>query len=308
MKLFRYLLPLFAGTLFFCGSASVKSATVPVGSSSLIGALDYSDTFTGTDYLGLPDRKTDGSFPLSGVDYPANGVPGEGLAVENNYGNPAQSWANLKFSLAQDGTTLNGFSTYPGGSGSGSATGITQSGGYMDEFGIGYGLRNRFVVQYDAVLTHDRVGFSIGPDRDVSVITSNNLFVFIRPAGTPYQELTLANLPTIGGETTTGLSSGLGQADVNTWHNFAALFDVDAKTIEVFVDQTSRGTIDLNTIAGGAYLPLLSNQNVNFSWADGNDGRFWTDNFQVGAPVPEPGTMTLVIGAAIGLCVYFRKK
>src|SRR5687767_7067317 len=57
---------------------------VPVGQSSLIGQLDYSDTFTATDLGGPADR------PFGGV------APQGGYMVENTYGNPAQQFTQAR--------------------------------------------------------------------------------------------------------------------------------------------------------------------------------------------------------------------
>jgi hypothetical protein len=85
------------------------------------------------------------------------------------------------------------------------------------------------------------------------------------------------------------------------------VFDVTAKTIELFIDESSIGTIDLNTFAGGAYVPFLTNDNVGISWSDLGDGRFWMGNFQVGA-VPEPSTLTLLGVECVGLIAFLRKR
>lgn len=74
-------------------------------------------------------------------------------------------------------------------------------------------------------------------------------------------------------------------------------------TIEVFVNETSRGVIDLNTIGGGAYDNILNNGFVGIGGA--GDDRLWSDNFQVGAPVPEPSASVL---AALAGALLLRRK
>jgi hypothetical protein len=66
--------------VFSIGPAT-QAAGVAVGSSTLIGTLDYSDTFTGTDAGGRPSR------PF----VPAVQPP-EAYIVENSYGKPSISF------------------------------------------------------------------------------------------------------------------------------------------------------------------------------------------------------------------------
>ncbi|MBN2024860.1 MAG: PEP-CTERM sorting domain-containing protein [Pirellulales bacterium] len=310
----------FARLLFFIGAAvlavsfglSAQAGGVSVGSSSLIGALDYSDTFTGTDFGGLPDRDAAGGWPLSAVDYPSpgNGVFGEGLAVESTYGNPARSWVDGAWSIARDGTALNGESIYPGDSGAGSATGMTQTGPWGSDWGIGYGLRDRFVLQFDAVQVRDRVDLTFGSAVD-SIWGADNVTVFVRSTDNPlgYAQITLFN-PTIG-EVNTGLTSG---TLAGQWYNYAVLVDIPERTVEVFVDEVSRGVIDIDAM-GDAFAALtLSNAavNVGFYGYTGENtprsDRFWTDNFQVGSAIPEPGTAAMLLGGLVGLMGILRKR
>ena len=112
---------------------------VTVGSSGLIAELDLSDTFTGTDDGGLAGR-------------PYVAAP-QAAVVEDTHGNVGRSWTT-SFSFAQDPSAggagfVNGTPAYPGDANSGSATGFTQTGNPVD-YGVPFGLRNRFVVQFDA--------------------------------------------------------------------------------------------------------------------------------------------------------------
>ncbi|MBN1909435.1 MAG: PEP-CTERM sorting domain-containing protein [Pirellulales bacterium] len=265
--------------------ASAATAGVTVGLSSLIKVLDYSDTFTSYDNGGLEDRDGIGGFNLGSVDYPADGTLGEGLALENTYGKPAQSWSDWKWSLNQDSTALDGATVYPGGSGSGSDTGMTQSGGagVFTDWGIQYDLRDRFVVQFDATQTQDRVDIGIGDVVD-DIWDASNLFVFFRVAyHISYPEIGLFSAGV--GEVNTGLSSPIIYAE--EWHNYAALFDIPERTIEVFVDETSIGVIDLDTVGDGAFTGVaMSNNVVNVGYSNFSSAgdRFWSDNFQVGSP------------------------
>ncbi|MBN2024859.1 MAG: PEP-CTERM sorting domain-containing protein [Pirellulales bacterium] len=260
---------------------------VPVGSSSLIKILDYSDTFTGTDFGGLPDRDAVGGWPLSTVDYPENGVPGEGLAVENCYGHPTQLWPDVAWSIARDETALPGATPWYGGSSAGSDTGMTQTGGYYYDWGMSYGLRDRFVIQYDGVQTTDRVDIGFGDKitHPIWAEANNNITIFFRMAyhGT-YPDIGIYNNQI--GEFNTGLTTGIPYA--GDWYNYAALVDISARTIEVFVNEVSCGTIYIDQIVNPdtSEYPFagmtLYNDVVTLGYY--GDDRFWSDNFQIGSP------------------------
>ena len=272
---------------------AAHAAGVSVGSSTLIAALQYSDSFTIGAGATVPARTGYGAqtFPLpAGVD-----------AVENTYGNPAAAWGNLPFSIATDASNFpTGGSPYPGGSGAGSATGFTQRGGGGD-WSIPYDLSNDFVIQFDYVQQTDRVDISIGTTGS-NIFGAGNLNIFIRTTAHPlFPEIGIFN-PGVG-EFNTGLTSGIGSA--NQWNNYALRVNIPAQTLEVFTNETSRGVINLATLNGGAYAPFLSNDFVGIGGA-GND-RQWSDNFQVGAPVPEPTSFALAGLAAGGLRRRRRK-
>ena len=272
---------------------AAHAAGVSVGSSTLIAALQYSDSFTIGAGATVPARTGYGAqtFPLpAGVD-----------AVENTYGNPAAAWGNLPFSIATDASNFpTGGSPYPGGSGAGSATGFTQRGGGGD-WSIPYDLSNDFVIQFDYVQQTDRVDISIGTTGS-NIFGAGNLNIFIRTTADPlFPEIGIFNLGV--GEFNTGLTSGIGSA--NQWNNYALRVNIPAQTLEVFTNETSRGVINLATLNGGAYAPFLSNDFVGIGGA-GND-RQWSDNFQVGVPVPEPTSFALAGLAAAGLLRRRRK-
>jgi len=272
----------FCSILLLAGMASIAQAGgVPVGSSTLIEVLDYSDSFTETDQDGLPDRDGLGGFPLSTVDYPVNGTPGEGLAVENCYGNPQQYWADGMWSIAKDSTVNPGNSGYYGGSGAGSESGMTQTGGSWADWGIPYGLRNRFVLQYDAIQVPERVDLIFGGVRDW-MWDPTNIAIFIRPTGHANPEIGIINPGEGAVEINTGFTSGIDY--VGDWHNYAILVDMTVRTVEVFIDEVSRGVIDIDTVGGGALDGVtLSNEYVNVgAWFE--QDRYWTDNFQIGSP------------------------
>ena len=110
--------------LICTGSAS--AAGIAIGQSGLIGTLDYSDTFTGTDDGGRPNRP-----------YIPAVQPASAYLVENTYGKPQVSFdigAGFSFAADRTGTPglVNGSPAYPLGlapnaSGAGSATGFTQT-------------------------------------------------------------------------------------------------------------------------------------------------------------------------------------
>lgn len=253
------------GTLLRIGvPAQAENTGVAVGSSDLIADLDYSDTFTGTDAGGIAGRSW-GTYP----------VPIEGLAVEDCYGNPQAQWTEAAWSINADDSALPGATLWPGGSGAGSATGMTQTGGGSSDWSIAYGLRNDFVVQVDAVQSKDRIDIWISAGD--SFFDGQALAVFFRGsdyAGT-WGDIGIYH----NGEFDSGLTS---IAPIGEWHNFAVHFMLDEMKLEIFTDETSLGVVDLTQI-----LPDtdISNARVGYGWGSGGDDRMWTDNFQVGARV-----------------------
>ena len=226
--------------------------------------------------------------PIAGrQSYTAQGFPLPfGVeVVEDAHGNTAASWPNDGWSIATDTEINPGATGYPGTSGAGSDTGITQRGGGGD-WSILYGLRDVFVVQSDFIQLDDRVDITIGQTPG-NIFGAGNLSIFFRKTAHPnYPEIGIFNGSL---ESDTGLRSGI--AETRQWFNYALLVNVPNETIEVFVNEGSRGTIDLKTVGGGAYAGILTNNYVGIGGA-GND-RLWSDNFQVGAPgAPAPFAIT----------------
>ena len=248
---------------------------VTVGSSTLIGDLDYSDTFTIGPNSPIAERQ----------EYPVQGFPlliGEDN-VENSYGNPTQSWGLENWSIAADGAVNPGAVGYPGSSGAGTDEGFTQRGGGGGDWSIPYGLRDVFVVQTDFVQTSDRVNITIG-DTPNTIASPSNIALFFRRSGHPSPEIGIFNAD--AGETDTGFTSEI--EGNNLWQNYAVRVDIPNDTLEVFVNEVSRGVLDLATFAGGAYAGILNNGVVSVGAA--GDDRQWSDNFQVGAPgAAQPG-------------------
>ena len=277
------------GVLAATASTLVSQAAVTAGNSSLIGELDYSDSFTIGPGSPIAARQ---GYPAQQFTLPA-GVD----EVENNYGNPARFWGSTPFSIATDGANNPGAFGYPGGSGAGSATGFTQRGGGGD-WSIEYGLRDEFVLQSDFVHLPDRVDFTIGAT-PATIFGAGNLSIFFRTSGHPqFPEIGLFNGSQ---EIDTGLTSGI-PAD-NAWHNYAVRVDVPNDLLEVYVDEVSRGIIDLNTIGGGAYNDILNNKFVGIGGAGAD--RLWSDNFQVGGVIPEPSTALLGL---LGVGLVLRRQ
>ena len=283
---------------------------VPVGQSSLIGQLDYSDTFTGNDDGGLvPDRVYGG---LRGQ---------EAYMVENTYGNPAAQFTQLRndpgviparpfqsFAADREGTpglVPGTASPYPGPSGAGTNTGFMQSGGGID-YGIPYGLRDEYIVQFDATQPNDRVDItSAAVPGTIGAAGAPSLSVFFRGPGWATNATHGNNISLYNGVTDTPIRGQPGYEEFSTglsditraWHNYAVRFDAANEEIEIFLDEVSLGVIDLNTFAGGIYAGF-SNAAVSVGGTAGD--RIWSDNFQVGAPIPEPGTLA---ASALGLLV-----
>ena len=289
-------------------SASAVVSTGPggsgvrVGQSSLILSLDYSDTFTGADHGGNSARV-----------YVASPQGPAAYVLENSYGNPSTSFAKAgatvpDFSFAADGTgrpgLVDGSPIYPGSSGAGSDTGFTQTGGNID-YGIQYGLRDQYLVQADAIQSGDRIDVTTGPNPG-TIFQGQSVSVFFRGDGS-------GNASLYNGATDTPIRSDPAYANFNTgitgsgqWHNYAVRFDRTANQIEIYVDEQSRGIINLNTFAGGIYANF-SNGAVGVGGGLGaGNNRTWTDNFQVGA-VPEPGAIGVIV-IGLGILAARRRK
>ena len=261
---------------------SVAHATpITVGSSSLIGTLQYSDTWTTTGNGGLAGRAV-GTTPT-----------GTGLGVENNYGNPSRTWTGITGSMQTDATVVSG--SYPGTSGAGSATGIIQTA--SNDWFFDYGLSSNFVIQTDATQATDRVNLTFGPSN--GLFGANNIAVFFRSSGVQIG-LFSAGLGEINTGFTTSISTNF------SWNNYAIEVDTTAKTIEVFTNEVSRGILDLNTFSGGSFASRMSNAKVGIGM---NSSIGWIDHSQVGVVVvPEPSSAMLAICGVLLLGARGRKR
>ena len=296
--------------LSFAASACSVSGAVAIGASTLISQLDYSDSFS----FGSGAAGTRNGVPYSAQAFPI--TDSTQLALENSYGNPARSWSASLWSLANDANFNSASPAYPGGSGGGSATGFTQTGGSID-YGIEYDLRSDFVVQFDAIQVADRVDITTTNARN-GIAGGNGISVFIRSNGFA----NLGNSAEVGiynplvGETLTTLDTGLAGVDFGEWHNYAVRFNLNTSVLSVYVDEILLGDVDLNTFGGnkwgggitapGAYLGVLNgatNDAVNVGLFGST--RSWTDNFQVGAPIPEPASAAL---ASLAMLIMGRRR
>jgi hypothetical protein len=286
--------------IFLAACSLGHTAGVSVGGSSLIGTLDYSDTFTGTDAGGRPDRPF-----VAAVQPPAAYI------LENTYGKPSISFnIGPGFSFAADGPGLPGFfdgvPNYPlflgaNASGAGSNTGFSQTGGSID-YGIPYnGLRSHFIVQVDAVQVGDRIDISSGAGP--GIFAPQSLSIFFRGDGSGNASLFNGSVDTPIQLSMPSFNTGITGAGL--WNNYAVRYNLLGHEIEIFVNQISRGVINLTTFAGGIY------DNFSTAWVGAGSGlaggetRTWTDNFQVGAPVPEPGSAMMCLA---GLAVFGLRR
>lgn len=256
--------------------------TVAVGSSSLIGRLDYSDTFTltGTD-VNSATARVNGLAP--GFDQPA----GTNLNLEMAYqGNPTTTWyeSHLRFSAGPDGVM-------------GTQDDCAESG---EPATFAYGLRSNYLMQVDAKLASDRFNFITSTTRSANIFDPNALSVFLRQVGVGAGSIALFN--TAHGEAVTGLSTGVSDAG---FHNFAINFNHVANALTVYVDQRSVGTVDLATFASGNYS--LSGKNAAYVGVGGWNSLNTMDNFQIGV-VPEPGTFISVATCFLTMLAYAWRK
>jgi hypothetical protein len=283
MKSFRRRLFLLGAAGLFAGalSTAASAAGVSAGGSALFDTPDYADSFTGTADGGIPGRP-----------YVAAGLPS--YPIENNFGNPITHYtqqAGSAFSIASDlgpGFVQGGAPAYPtslGGnaSGAGSDTGFTQTGGNNLGYGVDYWLRDEYVVQVDAITVTDRVDITSGDVPTGSYIAAaNSISVFFRGNGTGQVSIYNGAVDTTIPGMNTGIAAWNAAANggQSRWNNYAVRFNKPAKELEIYVNETSLGVVNLNTFAGGIYASGFSNEFVSVSTNTGD--RTWTDNFQVG--------------------------
>jgi hypothetical protein len=281
-----------ASALAVIALAPSGARAVLVGQSSIIGQLDYSDTFAVT---GPP-----GSTPSLTNPRPS-GYQGSNAFgaynVENSYGNPQRTYTPQQLQFVTPANASNYGST----SGNvGDATGFVQ-GGTVDQ-SIGYGLRDHYVVQLDGRLPQYPGRFDIGTYANAGDALQQNgaLNVFFRATGGGS-----AHVDVFENGTQTWSGIDLGQTDFN-WHNYAVEFDKPGKRLKIYIDQVVRADLDLNTFGNGIYQNFPTGA-VGFGCENLNGGFLtYYDNFQVGAAaVPEPCTLG---AGCLGAAALFARR
>ena len=260
--------------------------TMPMSTAAvlpdLIDQVDYGDTWSANSptragsYLAMNDN------PLA-------------MRLEQCNVNPLRSWVFSSATAAMT-TWPRWCSTgkpWPGFRVQGSRSGFLEmeNGSYL---GFEYGLRDDFVVQFDAVQTDDRITISIG-DKPATIYGARSLSVFFRAPNTLYTDSERSfMLAEIGlhtgtqGERNTNLSSGI--PTPGHWQNYAVRFNLREKRLDVWVNYHCRGKIELSDL-----MPEKKNQGSstwdNLPWTNryvtiGGNGRacLWTDNFRIGSP------------------------
>lgn len=240
-----------------------------VGKSALISAIDASDTFTTGlrgDYRATP--------------YTASWEVATALELD---GKRSLSWEIPVADMwALTSTKSSSLGAYPGETEAGSVTGITENGQVDVAWGIPYGIRDNFVMQFDAVVPTDRVTMIFGPGAlkgAAGVLESNTLSLFIRTADSTLPNVGIFHSNTLQ-EIDTGLSSTL--LESGRWHNFAAKVDVVKRTIEIFIDDVSLGIVDVDALAPDFSWDASA---VGYGLRSPERAIQWSDNFQIGSPV-----------------------
>ena len=278
-------------------AVSVQAAGVAVGASSLM-IPDYSDTMTIPSAGAAYNRDNVNTFDW----YPWAGFP-EALNVEQSYGNAASSWdVGWNWGQAFRDNKAGGVAIKTGLGNPGDVDGVMgiTTGDTSMVYGMGH---DQFVLQTDAMLASvagERLDLYVAPVAGAWIgnDSADAIVVFIRGTG----DVQLFNKAT--GDKPTGLTTGVtvsslgGDADI-AWHNYAVLFDVVADTMELFVDEVSRGVLNLTTFEGGLFSGIPDEYaGIGGSSAAGDN--VVLDNYQIGA-VPEPATMMLLGMGALAL-------
>lgn len=280
-------------------AVSAHAAGVAVGSSSLIGALDYADTMTIPAAGAAWNRNNVNTFDW----YPWAGFP-EALHVEQSYGNPASSWdVGWNWGQAFRDNKAGGVAIKTGLGNPGDVDGVMgiTTGDTSMVYGMGH---DQFVLQTDAMLaavSGERLDLYVAPVAGAGIGNGSGsaIVVFIRGTG----DVDLYNVGAGDKRTpwNTGVTvSALGGDGDTTWHNYAVLFDVANDTMELFVDEVSKGVLDLATFEGG----LFSGIPDEYAGVGGSSALYDNvvlDNYQIGNVVPEPATMVLLGMGALAL-------
>ena len=206
--------------------AFLSVAGVPVGQSHVVGDLMWSDTFT------VGSRCASGYYSNVGG---SNTRVDSAYMVEHAVG--ATQWRRPKdFSFNTPADAVSQYSQNNTGN-DGALTGFAQSGGGVVSFrGM---LPSRVAFQMDARATC--ASLSIATYSTELPDAASSFQVKFYGTGT-------VKLAAYGAaEIDTGLTTGL--TSLNTqWHNYAVIFDRGEQSVEVFVDEVSRGTVDLGPL------------------------------------------------------------
>lgn len=282
-----------ASALAAIALAPSGARAVLVGQSSIIGQLDYSDTFTVT---GPPGSNPSLTNPRPS-GYQGNNAFGA-YNVENTYGNPQRTYTPQNFQFVQP-TNASNYGTTSGNVGD--VTGFVQ-GGTVDQ-SIGYGLRDHYVVQLDGRLPQYPGRFDIGTYTNPGDSLGQNgaLNVFFRATGGGS-----AHVDVFENGTQTWSGIDMGQTDFN-WHNYAVEFDKPGKRLRIYIDQVMRADLDLTTFGNGVYQNFPTGA-VGFGCENLNGGFLtYYDNFQVGA-VPEPAALATGAAGVAGVALRRRRR
>lgn len=255
--------------VFFIGASAilpVRAGEVLVGESKLIGTLLYSDRFDASDIRPDESAPTDPNGPTGAAQ------------VDDSHGKPPKMWTRgLQWSIATSGKVWQtAISPWPGSNGPGSEAGVLQHGG-PDESNWGFDgeLPDDFIVQFDATVADARTDILLGPGAVSGVRdTPGTVCIFLRTAESEGPEVGVYSVGSR--EVDSGVLTGLGPNDRNTWHNFAIRVDRKNDEVTIFVDEKPMGSFS---------CPFpIEKAGIGFGCAISNQDRFWADNFQVGLP------------------------
>jgi len=237
---------------------------------SLIGAVDYADTYT------INSARTVGLF---------NDNSGGAYNVEICGTNAPAAWIPYSFTFTTPASSSDPTILGAAVGNAGASTGFIQSGG--NDCGFAYGLRSNYVIQLDCILPDDRLDITMQPSFG-GMFDAKALNIFLR------RDSSVRNYGMAGigiynvsvGENAVYDANGqlvLTGVDDNNWHNFAVNFDQLNNKLYIYVDRVLKTTVDLNTFRNGNYKTY---SNTSAAWGgasrDGHD--YYIDNFQVGAP------------------------
>ncbi len=251
-----------------------------VGRSALLGSIDYADSWT----EGRAGRVANGSFPVTGA----------ALDVETVESAMARTWSESLWSFRKDGNLFwTPASPDPRGNWAGSRTGITETGGSID-FGIEYGIRDDYIVLFDAVQTDGRVAITSAGARDTTA-RPDGITVSFRAAGEAV-EVGIFNSDV--GERDTGFRPGLAR---NVFHNYGVRFRLGEGELWVYANGRRLGIVDLESFANGAFSDVVwSGAAVTVGASVDQGNRVWTDNVQIGAPCPAVPSVDRLIVRRVG--------